>query len=110
MAGNAMNGLMRKIACQAMWSTIQPPSSGPMAAAIAENPAHVPMALPRSVSGNDAPMIASEHGMRSAAPMPCSARAMINWVTFGESPHQTDAQRFSANSVTKRKRWRLVAE
>src|ERR1700730_4139175 len=37
---------------------------------IVEKPAQVPMALPRSASGNDAPIIASEHGMRSSMKQP----------------------------------------
>jgi hypothetical protein len=49
-----------------------------MAAAMAEKPAQVPMARPRSSSGNAAPMMASEQGMSSAAPAPCAARAAIS--------------------------------
>ena len=59
---------------------MKPPSSGPIAAEIAEKPAQVPIALPRSASSNEAPMIASEHGISSAAPAPCTARAPDNCV------------------------------
>ena len=42
-------------------------------------------------SSNDAPISASEHGISSAAPKPCTARARISWATFGDNPHHSDA-------------------
>ena len=36
--------LMKKIQFQLMFSTIRPPTSGPMASAIAETPAQMPIA------------------------------------------------------------------
>jgi hypothetical protein len=62
------------------------------------------MALPRPASGNEAPMSASEHGIRSAAPMPCIARAIINWVTLGEKAHHTEAMAKMAMPMTKTRR------
>src|SRR5580698_6789660 len=64
---------------------------------MAEKPAHVPIALPRSSSSNDAPINASEQGIRRAAPKPWMARARINWPMLGENPHQSDA---AANADT----------
>src|ERR1044072_644428 len=87
MVGNAMNGLIRKIQRHDVWSTIQTPSTGPNAAEIAEKAAQVPIALPRSSSSNVAPMIASEHGIKSAAPAPCTARAAISCAMLGLKPH-----------------------
>ena len=66
-------------------------SSGPIADAMAEKPAHVPIALPRSSLSNDAPINANEQGIRSAAPNPWIARARINWEMVGENPHHRDA-------------------
>ena len=55
-------------------SVSQPPISGPAASAIADTPAHVPIALPRSSGGNALVMIDSVPGIISAAPMPWTAR------------------------------------
>src|ERR1700727_1668142 len=82
---------MKNIQRHVKWSTIHPPESGPLAAARAEKPAQVPIALPRSDSSKVAPMIASEQGISSAAPTPWIARATISWVTFGEKPHHNEA-------------------
>jgi hypothetical protein len=58
---------------------------------MAENAAHVPMALPRSLSSKVAPMIASEQGISSAAPAPCTTRARISDTTLVDNPHHTEA-------------------
>ena len=58
--------------------TSQPPNTGPMAAVIAVNPDHVPIARPRSSSEKDALMIARLAGTIIAPPMPWNALAMIN--------------------------------
>ena len=57
-----------------------PPSSGPIASAIAETPAQIPIAIPRSRGGNVAEMIESVAGIISAAPTPWTARAAISSV------------------------------
>ena len=64
--------------------------------AIAEKPAQVPIARPRSASGKAAPMSASEQGMSSAAPAPWTARAAIRSVTVWARPHASEA---AANSA-----------
>jgi hypothetical protein len=37
----------KKIQLQSMWSVMSPPRSGPMARAIADTPAQMPIAIPR---------------------------------------------------------------
>jgi hypothetical protein len=49
---------------------ITPPSSGPIASAIAETPAQMPIAVPRSATAKVAEMIESVAGIIRAAPMP----------------------------------------
>ena len=71
---------------------------------MAEKPAQVPIALPRSASSKVAPMIASEHGINSAAPTPWMARARINCATVGDRPHQIDAAAKIAMPTTKMRR------
>ena len=95
---------MRKIQRHGAWSTIQPPSSGPTAAAMADDPAQVPIARPRSCSSNEAPMIASEHGIRRAAPMPCTARAAMSCVTLGLTAHHTEAAAKMVTPMTNTRR------
>ena len=60
--------LMKKIQFQLTCSVIRPPTSGPIASAIAETPAQMPIAVPRSRGGNVAVMIESVAGFISAAP------------------------------------------
>ena len=81
---------MKKIQFQLMLSTIRPPTSGPIASAIAETPAQMPIAWPRSRGGNVAVMIDSEAGFISAAPTPCTARAPIRKPALGASPQASD--------------------
>ena len=71
--------------------TSHPPSTGPAAAVIDVNPDQVPIARPRSLSGNEALMSARLPGTRSAPPIPWTARATMSCVTFGASPHHADA-------------------
>jgi hypothetical protein len=59
---------------------------------MAEAPDQIPMAAPRSFSLNTDPMIANEHGMSSAAPMPWIARARMSTWTSGAKPQQIDAR------------------
>ena len=69
--------LMKKTQLQWMWSVIRPPRSGPIASAIAEIPAQMPIAIPRWRGGNVAMMIDSVAGFISAEPTPCTMRAPI---------------------------------
>src|SRR5437899_9535316 len=68
---NAASGrLIKKTHLHEACSTIQPPRTGPSAAVIAVKPDHVPMARPRSASGNEALMSARLPGTSNAAPAP----------------------------------------
>ena len=69
--------LMKKIQFQFRFSTIRPPTSGPIASASAETPAQIPIAWPRCFGGKVATMMESEAGFISAAPTPWTARAPI---------------------------------
>ena len=80
---------------------MKPPSTGPIAPAMAENPAQVPIARPRSCSANEAPMMASEHGINSAAPIPCTARAATSCAALAAKPHHTEAAANIAMPITK---------
>jgi hypothetical protein len=66
----ATGRLMKKIDCQETCSTSTPPSTGPIASASAETPAHMPIARPRSCGGKTFVMIDSVAGIMSAAPTP----------------------------------------
>ena len=55
--------LMKKIQFQLMFSTIRPPASGPIASAMADTPAQIPIAVPRWRGGNVAVMIDSVAGV-----------------------------------------------
>ena len=72
-------------------SISQPPRTGPKAVVIALAADHVPMARPRSCSGNDALKMARLPGTRSAAPTPCTARAITSCRTSRASPQALDA-------------------
>ena len=65
-----MGTLRKKIQLQSMCSVTSPPMSGPIASAMAETPAQIPIAMPRWCGGNVAEMIESVAGIISAAPMP----------------------------------------
>ena len=73
-----------------MCSVIRPPTSGPIASAIAETPAQIPIAVPRSLGGNVAEMIESVAGIINAEPIPCTARAPIRRPALPASPHASD--------------------
>ena len=67
-------------------SVRKPPSTGPMASARADTPAHVPIALPRSCAGKAFVMIDSVAGIISAAPTPWTARPATSHESVGERP------------------------
>ena len=77
---------MKKIARQVTSSVSQPPTSGPSARAIAETPAHVPIALPRSAGGKALVMMHSVAGIISAAPRPWTARTATSQPSVGARP------------------------
>ena len=78
--------LMKKIQFQFTCSVSRPPTSGPIASAIAETPAQMPIALPRSRGGNVAVMIESVAGFISAPPRPCTTRAPIRNAAVRREP------------------------
>ena len=89
--------MRKKIARQETSSVSQPPSSGPSASAIADTPAQVPIALPRSSGGNALEMIERVPGIMNAAPTPCTAREATSQPSLGAKPIVADA---SENTTT----------
>ena len=99
----ATGTLIRKIHRHEALSTIQPPSSGPIAAAMPPSPAHWPITLPRSATRNEPWIIARLPGVSSAAPTPWSSRAPISWPGDWATPHSAEAR---ANQVTPTRKTR----
>ena len=60
--------LMKKIQFQLQCSVMSPPTRGPIASAIAETPAQIPIAMPRCRGGKVAVMIDRVAGFMSAEP------------------------------------------
>jgi hypothetical protein len=87
----AIGALMRNTARHEIVCTSTPPSSGPAMTDSEVSADHVPIARPRSSRGNVAAMIARLPGTSSAAPPPCSARAMISCAVVCAAPQQSDA-------------------
>ena len=87
----ATGRLRKKIARQDTSSVSQPPTSGPMARAIADTPAQMPIAWPRSAGGNALVMIDSVAGIISAAPTPCRARDATSQPSDGAKPIVAEA-------------------
>ena len=65
--------------------------SGPIASAIAETPAQMPIAMPRCRGGKVAVMIPSVAGFMIAAPTPWTTRAPMRKPALGASPQASDA-------------------
>ena len=84
-AATATGTLSKKIDCQLTSSTRNPPTTGPMASAIAETPAQVPIARPRSCASNALVMIDSVAGIMKPEPTPCTARKAISQVSLCDS-------------------------
>ena len=82
----ATGRLRKKIARQETSSVSQPPTSGPIASAMADTPAQVPIALPRSSGGNALVMIDRVPGIINAAPMPWTAREATSQPSVGAKP------------------------
>ncbi len=83
---------------------MSPPTSGPMARAIADVPAQIPIAVPRSRGGNVAAMIESVAGLMSAAPAPCTTRAPMSMSDEFASPHASEATVKTTIPITKTSR------
>ena len=82
----ATGTLRKKIDCQETFSTRKPPTTGPMASAIALTPAQVPIARPRSCGGKAFEMIERVAGIMNAAPTPCAARPATSQASLCEKP------------------------
>ena len=64
----------------------------------------VPIAAPRSDSGNTATMIASEAGVSSAPNTPCRPRASTSSSTLGASAHPSEAAPKPATPIENTRR------
>ena len=93
--------LMKKIQFQLTCCVNNPPTSGPIARAIAETPAQMPIAVPRCRGGNVAVMIDSVAGFISAPPRPCTTRAPIRKLPLGASPQARLAAVKTASPIMK---------
>ena len=82
---------MRKIQRQLSSSINTPPASGPVSEAIPAAAPHRPIAAPRCAGGNICVISAIVCGVSSAAPSPCTTRAMISMLNDGANPHASDA-------------------
>ena len=71
---------------------------------MAETPAQIPMAIPRSWTGKVAEMIESVAGIMSAAPMPWTERAAISISPLVASPQASDDAVKIARPVMKMRR------
>jgi hypothetical protein len=95
---------MKKIQFQPRCSVTSPPTRGPMASAVADTPAQMPIAVPRSRAGNVAEMIDSVAGVRSAAPAPWTTRAPIRKASEEDRPHISDAAVNTTSPIEKKRR------
>ncbi len=100
----ATGRLRKKIARHDTSSVSQPPSSGPTARAIADTPAQMPIALPRSPAGNALVMIERVPGIISAAPTPWRAREATSQPSVGAKPAVAEARAKMVTPVRKTKR------
>jgi hypothetical protein len=82
--------LITKIHRHEATTRIPPAMSGPSAPAIVPHAVQVPIAGPRSRSGNVLTITASELGVSSAPATPCSARNATNSPIVGASAHSSD--------------------
>ena len=81
----------QKIHCQDNpWATA-PPITGPASTASPITLLKIPSAQARRSGGNAALSSASDSGSTSAAPAPCTARAVTSAPAPGESAHAADA-------------------
>ena len=106
MAITPIGTLMKKIQLQSMCSAIRPPTRGPIASAIADTPAQIPIAIPRCSTGNVAEMIESVAGIISAAPIPCTVRAPISISPLVASPQASDEAVKTTSPAMKMRRRR----
>src|SRR5215207_3962349 len=85
-------------------STSTPPSAGPAAAATAADALQRPIAAVRRAGGVSASTNASDAGIISAAPTPCTARAASRTPKVGASAASSDATVNVVTPATNRRR------
>ena len=88
--------LTRKIQCQLTYSTIQPPSVGPISGPTRPGMATKLMALRNCSRGKARSTASRPTGMSSAPPMPCSTRAATISCRLGAIAHITEPSTNSA--------------
>lgn len=104
MAAAARGTFTRKTSRQLAACTSQPPRNGPSAPATPPSPDQAPMARERSSGRKEASRMASEPGVSSAPPTPCSALAATRAPMPGASPQRSEA---TANQPTPKRNTRL---
>ena len=104
--------LIRKISRQEPIGSSSPPTSGPSTPAIAPHAVQLPIAPPRSDSGNVFTITASELGTSSAPAMPCTIRATTSTPIDGAIAHASDATPKPATPIanTRRSPYRSPSE
>jgi hypothetical protein len=83
---------MKKIAHQPTASISTPPTNGPADRARLAQAAQIPTARARSAPGWLWVSSVSEHGISTAAPIPCATRAAISRPRLGASPQAAEAR------------------
>ena len=71
-------------------SSSRPPAIGPMATAAPTDPAHTPIARPRSCGGNTTVRMASEIGRTDAPLAPMMTRNAMSWPGESAKAHSAD--------------------
>src|SRR5579864_9304827 len=96
-----MGTLMKNTHRQEPCWVYPPPSTGPGAAVVEENPAQAPIARPRSCSEKLALISARLPGTSNAPPTPCTPLAIISHRISGEQPHKAEAAEKTATPKAK---------
>jgi hypothetical protein len=97
--------LTQKIQRQDKASAKAPTTTGPSDMKTPPTVVWIPKAWPRCCSGKVLVMIAQEAGKITAAPMPCTARAVTNAPPLQASPDASDAPANTASPHTNAPRW-----
>ena len=92
--------LMKNTPRQLRYSANVPPTKGPSAWPIADMPSTTPMARDCRAPENVLDTTAMDTGKMSAAPMPCTTRAMIRNHSSGALPHTIDTTPKIARPIT----------
>ena len=93
-------------------STSAPPASGPITVETPLHAVHVPIARPRSSSGNTAMIVASVLGTSSAPAAPCTIRAATSASAVGAIAHSKEVMpnRAVPSAKTRRRPSRSLSE